>query len=90
MDSDPALFDLHAHVGRRRRRRQGCHAEAETDALDPVESAGFANYELHFRLERRPCRGRSRRCGCTWTLSRLAGLESQGCGSERVRSYGPR
>lgn len=89
MDFDSALLDLHAHVGWRRRRRQRCHAEAETDALDSVESAGSANHKLHFRLERWPRGGRSRRCGCTWSLPGLARLESQGCGAERVRSYGP-
>lgn len=90
MDSDSALLDLHAHVGRRRRRGQVCHPEAETDALDPVESAGSADHELHFRLERRPRGGRPRRCGCTWSLPRLARLEPQGRGPERIRSYGPR
>lgn len=88
MDANPTLFDLYAHVGRRRRRRQGCHAKAKADALDPVESTGFTDHKLYFRLERRPGGGRARRCNCTWSLSGLAGLESQGCGAECVRGYG--
>lgn len=51
MDPDPALFDLYAHVGGRRRRGQRRYPEAKADALDPVEGAGSADHELHFRLE---------------------------------------
>lgn len=60
MDPDPALFDFYAHVGRRRWRRQGRYPEATTDALDSIESAGFADHEFHLRLERWPRGGRPR------------------------------
>jgi len=60
MDPDPALFDLYAHVGRRRRRGQGRYPEAKADALDPIEGAGSADLELYLRLERWPRGG----CAC--------------------------
>lgn len=48
MDAYPALFHLHAHVGRGRgdRRKQAEDAQAEAARMDPEQAARAAHHQL--------------------------------------------